>query len=91
MGPIDLFFHLLNFVAPALVLGGLVAVLGRFFIKKATYPGTLRSQFAINSIVGVAVLLAGLVLLGRDGKMATYFALVLGIATSQWVQSRGWQ
>ena len=91
MGPLDLLNHLLNFVAPALVVGGVVAVLGRFFMKKTAHPGVIRTQFAINSVVGVAVLLAGLVLLGRDGKMATYLALVLAIGTSQWVQSRGWQ
>lgn len=91
MGPIDLLNHLLNFVAPALVLGGLVAVSARFFMPKGANPSVFWSQFAINSVVGAAVLVGGLVLLGRDGKMATYFALVLGIATSQWVQSRGWK
>ena len=41
--------------------------------------------------VGVAVLVAGLVVLGRDGKMLTYAALVLACATCQWFLVRGWR
>ena len=37
------------------------------------------------------VLVAGLVFFGRDGKMATYAALVLAIASSQWLLLRGWR
>jgi len=42
-------------------------------------------------VVGCAVLVAGLIVLGRDGKMLTYAALVLGCATCQWVLVRGWR
>ena len=90
MGPLDFINHLLNFVAPALVVGCLVAFASRFFIKNTAYPSVFRSQFAINSVVGAIVLWAGLVVFGRDGKMLTYLALLLAIATSQWWQSRGW-
>jgi hypothetical protein len=39
--------------------------------------------------VGVVVLVIGLVVFGRDGKMLTYLALVLATATGQWaVQKR---
>lgn len=41
-------------------------------------------QAAINSIAGVAMLAAGLVVFGNDGKMATYGALVLATGTAQW-------
>jgi hypothetical protein len=50
-----------------------------------------RAQVAINFVVGCAVLVAGLIVLGRDGKMLTYAALVLGCATCQWVLVRGWR
>jgi hypothetical protein len=46
---------------------------------------------AINFIVGVAVLSAGLMIFGRDGKMATYVALVLACATSQWLLAGSWR
>lgn len=91
MGPLDLLNHLLNFVAPALAVAAALAFAGRFFIKNRAQAGTFRSQFAINLVVGVVVLAAGLVLLGRDGKMATYLAMVLAVATSQWWQLGGWR
>jgi len=37
------------------------------------------------------VLVAGLVLFGNDGKMATYAALVLAAATCQWILGKNWK
>ena len=91
MGPIDLFSHLLNFIAPALVVGGGVAVFSRSFMKKSTQPSVIWWFIAINSAVGAGILLAGLVLFGRDGKMLSYLALVLAVATSQWLVAGGWR
>jgi hypothetical protein len=36
-------------------------------------------------------LFAGLWFFGHDGKMASYGAMVLACATSQWVLLRGWR
>ena len=41
--------------------------------------------------MGLGVLTAGLVLLGRDGKMLTYVLLVLAMASSQWALLGGWK
>jgi hypothetical protein len=38
----------------------------------------------ITSTVCLAVLIAGLVIFGRDGKMLTYAGLILAAAGSQW-------
>jgi hypothetical protein len=43
-----------------------------------------RTELLALAGVGVAVLLAGLVYFGRDGKMATYAALVLAQGTLGW-------
>jgi hypothetical protein len=89
MGPLDFLNHFLNFVAPAL---GVAVLLGAFtlvFMQKVAVARVWWSQAAINVAVGVAVLVAGLVLLGRDGKMLTYLALMLAMATSQWWQLGG--
>ena len=45
---------------------------------------------AVHAVCGVAVLVAGLVVQGHDGEMATYGALVLVAATAEWVMHRGW-
>lgn len=88
MGPIDSFFHLLNFTAPALVVGVLVVLAARVFMKNKPSAHSLLAQAAINFIVCLLVLLGGLWFFGHDGKMATYAALVLACATSQWWLTR---
>lgn len=84
MGPLDLLNHLLNFVAPALVLGVTLAYLAPVFMKNRAVARTRTAQAAINFIVGMLALVAGLVFFGRDGKMLSYAALVLAVASSQW-------
>jgi ABC-type enterochelin transport system permease subunit len=83
--------HLLNFVAPALVVGFLVAALAPLLMKKARPHHSWLTQSAINSGASVLVLLAGLVIFGHDGKMATYAAMVLVCASSQWLAAKAWR
>ncbi|MDD5324816.1 MAG: hypothetical protein PHR71_05850 [Polaromonas sp.] len=87
--------HLLNFIAPAALLALLLALLSRlfsgFFKLNSSLVKTWWVQVAINFVVGVGVLVAGLVQLGRDGKMLTYVVLVLAVAASQWWQLGGWK
>lgn len=89
MGPLHLLNHLLNFVAPAAALALALVLCGRFLGGGAAGAGW--RQFAIVFAVGLAVLLGGLVLWGRDGKMLTYAALVVATASCQWVLVRGWK
>jgi hypothetical protein len=84
MGPLDLINHLLNFLAPAFAVGTVLALVAAFSRKKVAVGGTVYRQAAINSIAGVLALLLGLVFFGRDGKMASYGAMVLACASSQW-------
>ena len=88
MGPFDLLNHLLNFAAPALVVGLLLALLAPVVYRKVPVAHSLRAQAAMNFVAGLAALLAGLVFFGRDGKMATYAAMVLACAASQWWSMR---
>ena len=91
MGLIAIINHLLNFLAPALVLALLLVLWGALVARKTPQVLALWAQFAINFVVLGAVLALGLVLLGRDGRMATYAALVIVGATSQWLMLRGWR
>ncbi|MDR6212546.1 hypothetical protein QE399_000235 [Paracidovorax wautersii] len=91
MGPLSAAIHLFNLVLPALAVAVLLVLGCKVFMRKrAAARGTL-AQIAINFVVGGAIIAAGLVWLGRDGKMLTYAALVLGCATTQWVLLRGWR
>ena len=91
MGLIDLLNHLLNFIAPAFLVALIVTLVALFFMKKQVVAGVFIRLAAINFAVCCLVLLAGLWLFGRDGKMSTYAAMTLLCATSQWVLQRGWR
>jgi hypothetical protein len=95
MNPWDALIHLLNFAAPALALALLLPFLARFVVrfsntKRAVSLGWL-AQSAINFVAGLVVLTVGLWFFGRDGKMTTYAALVLVLASTQWVMESGWR
>lgn len=91
MGPLDLLFHILSFLAPAVAVAAMVAAAARMLLPSQAKGRSWWSYAAINSVVGVVVSAAGLWYFGVDGKMATYAALVLAVASSQWVFSRGWR
>ena len=90
MPPVDFVLHLLGFVAPALFVA-LAVLFGARLVRGGPAPLPGWAQFAINFTVGVAVLAAGLWHFGVDGKMMTYAALVVAIATAQWLAGRGWK
>lgn len=87
--------QLLNFIAPAAVVALLLMLLaqffGRFYKRKRPATHSWWAQAAIIFVVNLAVLLAGLVVFGVDGKMATYAAMVLAAATCHWVLGKGWR
>jgi hypothetical protein len=75
--------HLLNFLEPACGVGLLMGVaegLARW--RQGGRSGwmlQLAAAWAQHTAVGAAVLMLGLALLERDGKMLTYTALVLSL------------
>lgn len=91
MGLIDILNHLLNFTAPAIVLAIVTAFFARnLLFRKVRLPG-FSVLVGVACGTGLVVAVAGLWLFGRDGKMATYAAMVLGCATSQWLMARAWK
>ena len=80
---LSLLVHLAGFVAPAFGVGWLLWAGLR--IRRKGRPGFGSTmQLSLLWVVGVGVLLAGLVFFGRDGKIATYAALVLAQGTLAW-------
>ena len=83
MGPLDTFNHLFNFLAPALMVGLVLALLGPFLLRKRPRAPVFIVQVAINCVAGSAALLLGLWFFGNDGKIASYAALVLLSSAAQ--------
>ena len=88
MGFFDFLNHVLNFAAPAAWLAVFMSLAPRVFKINRPIKPSLRAMAAINFIVSIAALLLGLIFFGRDGKMASYVAMVLLCATSQWLMLR---
>jgi hypothetical protein len=78
MGPLDQLIHLLNFFAPAWGVAFFCVVFAQFAARRwlpESRLGWLR-QLMVGAVLGSLVLIAGLVVWGVDGKMATYGVLV---------------
>ena len=91
MGFLDLLHHLLGFAAPALVVALVVTLAAPLVLPRTKAGPGWGARFAVNSAAGLVALAAGLWYFGRDGKMATYAALVLAVASAQWLLARAWR
>ena len=89
MDPIDAFWHLLNFFAPALGVGLLAPAFAKVLWRRdLTGVSWLRlSSWAVAGCA--AVLIAGLVIFGHDGKIATYAAMTAVCALTMWLVAFG--
>ena len=85
MGPLDALWHALNFSAPALGLAVLAASAAKLLWRHDLVAVSWFRLAFWAALAGMAVLIGGLVVLGRDGKMATYAALVVTTALALWV------
>ena len=83
--------HLLAFFAPAPSLALALVLLGQLLLRTHARQRGWLAPLALLTVLGCAVLLAGLWLLGSDGRMATYAALVLVLASAHWLQLRAWR
>jgi hypothetical protein len=79
-----LFGHLANFVAPAIGVAVLLWGMPRLWPKARAGRLAGRRELMMLCALGVGVLLAGLVVFGRDGKMLSYTALVLAQGSLAW-------
>lgn len=95
MTALNLINQLLNFMAPAAFVALFVVLVAhvfvRFFSSKRPFALSMPAQIAIVFVASLALLVAGLVIFGRDGKMASYALLTVGAATCQWLLLRGWK
>ncbi len=89
MGPLDAANHLLNLFLPALALGSLSAALVKLLWRRELATVSWARLAALAAGAAVAVALTGLLIFGRDGRMATYSAMVLACAITLWWRGFG--
>ena len=78
------FFHLLDFLAPAVALGLLGAAAAKVLWRSELRSVRWLSLATSASLASLAAQLAGLIATGRDAKMVTYMAMVLACAAGLW-------
>jgi hypothetical protein len=89
VGPFDAVTHVVNLFLPALLLGAIAAALAKALWRREL-SGVAWHRLAVPACAaGAAVALGGLVVFGRDGRMATYGAMVAACAITLWWQGFG--
>jgi hypothetical protein len=84
MGVLDAIWHLLNLLAPAVGLGMIAAGGAKLVWRRELKAVSWRRLAGWAVALCTVVLLAGLVITGRDGRMGTYAAMVLACALGLW-------
>ena len=84
MGLIDLLWHLLNLLAPALAMGVIAASLAKLLWRRELAAVRWLRLAGWGMAASLLALLGGLVINGRDGRMSTYLAMVLANALALW-------
>jgi hypothetical protein len=84
LGPIDTLWHLLNFFAPAVGVGILASMMAKLVWHRRLKGVAWRSLILWATGASAAALVAGLVVFGRDGRVATYGLMVLCSALGLW-------
>jgi hypothetical protein len=80
--------HVLGLLMPALGVSVVLMAAPRLWPRAAKGRWRFKTEALALVGSGVLVLLGGLVLFGRDGKMLTYTALVLVLGTLAWWNRR---
>lgn len=84
LSPLDALWHILNFFAPALGVGLISAGLAKLLWRREL-KATAWRRLALGATAASALaLLAALVLLGRDGTMLGYGAMLLACTLALW-------
>lgn len=89
LNALDLIWHLCNFLAPAWVVAALMAGALKLLWRQDLRSRGWRQLWLWGGVGGSLALLAALVLLGRDGRLAGYGLMILAIALPQWALAWG--
>jgi hypothetical protein len=89
MDPVDAVRHLIHLFLPALGTATLAAGAAKLLWRRELASVAWTGLAAAGAAGGMAATLAGLLLLGRDGRMLTYGAVVVATAVMLWWRGFG--
>lgn len=89
MDLLDAVGHLFHLFLPALGTAALAAGVAKLLWRRELAPVSWTGLAAAGAAGGVAATLGGLLLLGRDGRMLTYGAIVGATAIMLWWRGFG--
>ncbi len=84
MSPLDALWHALNFLFPALGVAVLASGAAKLLWRQELAGVGWVRLVGWTAAAGAVALVGGLVVFGRDGRMASYAALVLASAGALW-------
>ena len=84
MGPLDALWHLANFFGPAIGVGLIASGLCKLVWWKALRSVAFSGLALWAMAAGAVALVSGLVIFGRDGRMATYGLLMATTSLALW-------
>ncbi|OWQ83098.1 hypothetical protein CDN99_27175 [Roseateles aquatilis] len=84
MNPLDAVWHLGNLFLPAWGVAALMALAMKLLWKQSAAGMKWRTLFAWGGLGGSLGIVAALTLLGRDGTMAGYGLMLIGISVTLW-------
>lgn len=89
MEPLAFLNHLVNFFVPAVALGAMAAALAKLAWRADLASQAWWRMATLAAAANAVVTVAGLVWFGRDGRVATYAAMVLATAITLWWRGFG--
>lgn len=84
MGPLEAFWHLLNFAYPAVATAAIAAALAKLLWRRELATRRWLALTRDAAIAGLAALVTGFAITGHDGRIASYSAMVGLIAVTLW-------
>lgn len=89
MDPLQALWHVANLFVPALATGAVAAALAKVAWRRELATVAWRRLALPAAAACAVVVLAGLIVFGRDGRMATYAAMVAVCAAVLWWRGFG--
>ncbi|MFO1219116.1 MAG: hypothetical protein U1E89_12140 [Burkholderiaceae bacterium] len=85
MSPLQQFWHLANFVAPAFFTAAVAAAIAKLLWRRELAGASWVALVIWATLAGELAMIGGWVVAGRDGAMSTYAALVVAVALALWL------